>query len=86
MALCRGKSLQHNMRAVKYWFMNGNLSNKDVLYVHVMISDMKRTSHHAVIITNYAIWHQSLKSIPYRILLIFQTKKTTDLRVKTWGG
>ena len=51
-----------------------------------MISDIKRTSHHAVIITNYAIWHQSLKSIHYRILLIFQTKKTTDLRVKTWGG
>ena len=66
--------------------MNWNLSNKDVLYVHVMISDMKRTSHHAVIITNYAIWHQSLKSIHYRMLLIFQTKKTTDLRVKTWGG
>ena len=40
-----------------------------------MISDIKRTSHHAVIITNYAIWHQSLKSIHYRILLIFQTKK-----------
>ena len=39
--------------------MNGNLSNKDVLYVHVMILDMKRTiSHHAVIITKYAIWHQ----------------------------
>ena len=37
-------------------------------------------------ITNYAIWHQPLKSIHYRILLIFQTKKTTDLRVKTWGG
>ena len=51
-----------------------------------MTSDIKRTSHHAVIITNYAIWHQSLKSIHYRILLIFQTKKTTDLRVKTWGG
>ena len=50
-----------------------------------MISDIKRTSHHAVIITNYAIWHQSLKSIHYRILLIFQIKKTTDLRVKTWG-
>ena len=66
--------------------MNGNLSNKDVFYVHVMISDIKGTSHHAVIITNYAIWHQSLKSIHYRILLIFQTKKTTDLRVKTWGG
>ena len=32
------------------------------------------------------LWHQSLKSIHYRILLIFQTKKTTDLRVKTWGG
>ena len=55
--------------------MNGNLSNKDVSYVHVMISDIKRTSHHAVIITNYSIWHQSLKSIHYRILLIFQTKK-----------
>ena len=37
-------------------------------------------------ITNYAIWHQSLKSIHYRILLNFQTKKRTDLRVKTWGG
>ena len=37
-------------------------------------------------ITNYAIWHQSLKSIHYKILLIFQTKKRTDLRVKTWGG
>ena len=32
------------------------------------------------------LWHQSLKSIHYRTLLIFQTKKTTDLRVKTWGG
>ena len=31
------------------------------------------------------LWHQSLKSIHYRILLIFQTKKTTDLMVKTWG-
>ena len=66
-----------------------------------MISDMKRTSHHAVIITNYAIWHQSLKSIHYRILLIFQTKKNNRFEgqnmggikdmlspphVKTWGG
>ena len=65
--------------------MNGNLSHKDVSYVHVIISDIKRTRHHALIITNYVIWHQSLKSIHYRILLIFQTKKTTDLRVKTWG-
>ena len=33
------------------------------------------------------LWHQSLKSIHYRTLLIFQNpKKTTDLRVKTWGG
>ena len=32
------------------------------------------------------IWHQSLKSIHYRTLLIFQNKKTTDLRIKTWGG
>ena len=42
MALCGGKSLQHNMRAVKILVMNGNLSNKDVLYVHVMISDIKK--------------------------------------------
>ena len=32
------------------------------------------------------LWHQSLKDIHYRTLLIFQNKKTTDLRVKTWGG
>ena len=31
------------------------------------------------------LWHQSLKSIHHRTLLIFQNKKTTDLRVKTWG-
>ena len=31
-------------------------------------------------------WHQSLKNIHYKMLLIFQNKKTTDLRVKTWGG
>ena len=31
------------------------------------------------------LWHQSLESIHYRTLLIFQNKKTTDLRVKTWG-
>ena len=31
------------------------------------------------------LWHQSLKSIHYRILSIFQNKKN-DLRVKTWGG
>ena len=32
------------------------------------------------------LWHQSLKSIHYRTLLISQNKKkTTDLRVKTWG-
>ena len=31
------------------------------------------------------LWNQSLKSIHYyRTLLIFQNKKTTDLRVKTW--
>ena len=65
-----------------------------------MISNIKRTSHHAVIITICAIWHQSLKSIHYRILLIFQTKKTDRFEgqnmggikdmlsphVKTWGG
>ena len=32
------------------------------------------------------LWHQSLKNIHYKMLLIFQNKKTTDLRVKTWGG
>ena len=32
------------------------------------------------------LWHQSLKSIHHRTLLIFLNKKTTDLRVKTWGG
>ena len=32
------------------------------------------------------LWHQSLKSIHYRTLLIFLNKKTTDLRLKTWGG
>ena len=32
------------------------------------------------------LWHQSLKNIHYTMLLIFQNKKTTDLRVKTWGG
>ena len=32
------------------------------------------------------LWYQSLKCIHYRALLIFQNKKTTDLRVKTWGG
>ena len=32
------------------------------------------------------LWHQSLKSIHYRTLLIFLNKKTTDLRVKTWGN
>ena len=32
------------------------------------------------------LWHQSLKNIRYKMLLIFQNKKTTDLRVKTWGG
>ena len=31
------------------------------------------------------LWRQSLKSIHYRTLLIFQNKKPTDLRVKTWG-
>ena len=31
------------------------------------------------------LWHQSLESIHYRTLLIFQNKKATDLRVKTWG-
>ena len=29
--------------------------------------------------------YQSLKSIHYKTLLIFQNKKKTDLRVKTWG-
>ena len=51
-----------------------------------MISDIKRTSHHAVIITNYAIWHQSLKSIHYRILLIFQTKKNSRFEGQNMGG
>ena len=46
------------------------------------------------------LWHQSLKSIHYRILLIFQNKKTNRFEgqnmggikdmlsphVKTWGG
>ena len=32
------------------------------------------------------LWHQSLKSIHYRTIFIFLNKKTTDLRVKTWGG
>ena len=32
------------------------------------------------------LWHQSLKSLHYRTLLISQNKKTTDLRSKTWGG
>ena len=32
------------------------------------------------------LWHQSLKNIHYKMLLIFQNKKTTDLRVKIWGG
>ena len=33
------------------------------------------------------LWHQSLKSIHYRTLCIFQNKKNpTDLKVKTWGG
>ena len=32
------------------------------------------------------LWHQSLKSLHYKTLLILQNnKKTTDLRVKTWG-
>ena len=31
------------------------------------------------------LWHQSLKNIHYKMSLIFQNKKTTDLRVKTWG-
>ena len=30
--------------------------------------------------------YQSLKSIHYRTLLIFQNQKKPDLRVKTWGG
>ena len=51
-----------------------------------MISDIKRTSHHAVIITNYAIWHQSFKSIHYRILLIFQTKKNNRFEGQNMGG
>ena len=33
------------------------------------------------------LWHQSLKSIHCRTLLIFQNQKNpTDLRVNTWGG
>ena len=34
------------------------------------------------------LWHQSLKKIHYKMLLIFhpEQKKTTDLKVKTWGG
>ena len=32
------------------------------------------------------LWHQSLKSIHYRTLLLFLNKKKTDLRVKIWGG
>ena len=32
------------------------------------------------------LWHQSLKNIHYKMLLIFQNKKTTDLRVKIWWG
>ena len=31
------------------------------------------------------LWHQSLKTIHDRRLLIFQNKKT-DLKVKIWGG
>ena len=31
------------------------------------------------------LWHQSLKNIHYKMLLIFQNKKTTDLRVKHGG-
>ena len=51
-----------------------------------MISDIKRTSHHAVIITNYAIWHQSLKIIHYRMLLIFQIKKNNRFEGQNMGG
>ena len=51
-----------------------------------MISNIKRTSHHAVIITICAIWHQSLKSIHYRILLIFQTKKNDRFEGQNMGG
>ena len=50
---------------------------------------MKRKCHHTVIyykFTIYAIWHQSLKNLHYRTLLIFQNKTTIDLGVKTWGG
>ena len=32
------------------------------------------------------LWYQSVKSIHYKSLLIFQNKKPTALRVKTWGG
>ena len=32
------------------------------------------------------VWQQLLKSIHYRTLLISLNKKTTDLRVKTWGN
>ena len=51
-------------------------SYKDVLYVHVMIKEIKRTCHRVVIYYKLCyIWHQSLKSIHYRTLLIFQNKK-----------
>ena len=46
MALVRGKSPKHN-RTVKYWLLME--SYKDVLYVHVMIWEIKRTCHDIVI-------------------------------------
>ena len=61
-------------------------SYKDVLYVHVIydIRNKKNMSSRSYILQS--MLYQSLKSIYYRTLLILQNKKTTDLRVKTWGG
>ena len=83
MALGRGKSPQHN-RTVKYWLLME--SYEDVLYVHVIydIRNKKSMSSRSYILQS--MLYQSLKSIYYRTLLILQNKKTTDLRVKTWGG
>ena len=62
-------------------------SYEDVLYVHVMVQEIKRTCHHVISYILQIMLYQSLKSIHYRTLLIFQNKKKpTDLRVKTWGG
>ena len=51
-----------------------------------MVQEIKRTSHHVISYILQIMLYQSLKSIHYRTLLIFQNKKKTDLRVKTWGG